>query len=433
MLRLTNVTCAALLGLMLAGLGGCPTDSGYIDYVGDPNSYDASSWWYGDPNYYDNFDDIYGDDFWDDASWDNLWWNEDPNDWFWDDPNDWLWDDPNDYWGWEDPNDYSGWDDPNDYWDAGGGTTGVQAMFDEVWENFDRHYSYFSRKGVDWDAIRDQYRPEFASDLSGAEFAEKLATMLAELRDRHLVVQKPDDTYVEVYSPDVKLNYTSTPRNRYAPSGYETLGDNVVWHGWLENNIGYIRIDTLSTGSFDNISDADIEALFAKYADAVGMILDIRPNNGGDERIAAKFAGHFTDTARVYGYTQTRNGPGHDDFGAQEPSTLQPAASNLFLKPTVCLIGARCMSSAEWLTLMMKVCPNVTLVGDTTRGSSGNPQGFSLSNGVKYTVSTWIAYTYDGALIEDNGIMPAIQIAPENSFDGEHDYVLEQAISQLTS
>ncbi|MBN2446435.1 MAG: S41 family peptidase [Phycisphaerae bacterium] len=424
MTRLTGVTITALIGLMLVGLGGCPTDSaytdGFIDDGGYYDGYDDSAWWTDDPNYEDDFDDLYGDDFWSDEDWDDdFWWDEDPNTWDWEDPNGLYWDDPNE----------AGTDDGTD---GGEDTVGVQTQFDEVWDNFDRYYSYFSYKSVDWNALRDKYRPDFAADLGSDAFAEKLAQMLAELRDRHIVVQKPDGTYVEVYSPDVTLNYTSTPRNRYAPGGYQTLGDNVVWHGWLENNIAYIRVDTLTTGAFSGISDADIEALFANYAGAAGMIIDIRPNNGGDERIAAKFAGHFTDTARVYGYTEKRNGAGHDECGARETSTLQPASGNLFLKPTVCLIGKRCMSSAEWFTLMMDVCPNVTLIGDTTRGSSGDPQGFSLSNGVNYTVSTWIAYTYTGAHIEDVGITPDIQIAAESSFDGEHDYVVEQAIAVLT-
>ena len=90
------------------------------------------------------------------------------------------------------------------------------------------------------------------------------------------------------------------------------------------------------------------------------------------------------------------------------------------------------MSSAEWFTLMMKVCPNVTLIGDTTRGSSGNPKGFKLPNDVSYTVPTWMAYTDQQEEFEDVGIEPDIQIEATSSFDGSHDYVIERAIAELT-
>lgn len=133
----------------------------------------------------------------------------------------------------------------------------------------------------------------------------------------------------------------------------------------------------------------------------------------------------------VYGYTQTRDGPGRDDFGALEAKVLQPAASNAFLKPAVCLIGARNISSAEWFTLMLDACPNVTLIGDTTRGSSGNPRTFTLSNGVQFGVPTWVAYTADMQLIEDRGIAPEIAIPAAASFDSEHDYVIERALEEL--
>ena len=54
------------------------------------------------------------------------------------------------------------------------------------------------------------------------------------------------------------------------------------------------------------------------------------------------------------------------------------------------------------------------------------------------TVSRWIAYQWDYFLeewvgIEDAGVAPDIYIAPEDSFDGEHDYVLEEALAQLAS
>lgn len=160
------------------------------------------------------------------------------------------------------------------------------------------------------------------------------------------------------------------------------------------------------------------------------MIFDIRPNNGGDETIAAKFASHFTHSTQTYGYTETRNGPDHDDFDARQEKQLTPSAGTRFLAHAACLIGPRCLSSAEWCTLMMRSCPNVLLIGETTRGGSGFPDTFGLSNGVNYKVSTWIAYTDEIIEIEDNGIEPHVAVSP--GFDANEDYVIAEAIQQLT-
>ncbi|HPF40630.1 MAG TPA: S41 family peptidase [Phycisphaerae bacterium] len=313
-------------------------------------------------------------------------------------------------------------------------TTGRQAIFDELWETFDQNYSYFDYKGIDWNDVRDRYRPDFSMNLTDTEFTDQIVEMLAELHDLHVEVMYPDGTWVGTDPQKVELNYTSVPRNRYTlnDAGYESLGGNVIRHAWFADAIAYIRIDTFSTSAFESISDQEIEDLFARYNGADAMIIDIRPNNGGNENIAMRIASHFTATNVIYGYTETRDGPDHSDFAPLETKTLAPSAQNRFDGPVACLIGQRCLSSAEWFTLMMRACPNVILIGDTTRGGSGFPREFSLDNGVRYTVPRWIAYTDELIGFEDIGIDPDDWIAAGESFDESHDYVVEEAIGLLS-
>lgn len=185
--------------------------------------------------------------------------------------------DPNSIFG---PGDFWGW--PFDDGDDDGAAVGAQGLFDEVWQTFDETYSHFALKGVDWDAWRTQHRPDFAEALDADAFAEKLALALRELNDLHVSVQKADGTYLEVATRAAAQNYTTAPRNRYATQAYATLGNSAVWHAWYANNIAYIRVDTLATDAFADISEAALEALFAAYASADGFIIDIRPNNGGN-------------------------------------------------------------------------------------------------------------------------------------------------------
>ena len=314
-------------------------------------------------------------------------------------------------------------------------TTSTPEMFEQAWSDFDQNYSYFNYKNIDWNAVKTQYTPDFQENLSSNDFANQLGEMLQVLHDWHVYVTAPDG---EVYgfNEDFTTNYPGTPRNRYATRGYQTLGDNVIWHGMIDENgenIAHIRVDTLSEDSFNQIDTNDIESLFQTYAGASGMIIDIRPNSGGNEENAAMISSHLISEGFTYGYTVERNGPNHSDFNDPEEHSLEPASGTIFTGPAVCLIGKRCMSSAEWFTLMMKRAPNVTLIGDTTRGASGFPKTFTLPNRVSYSICRWVAYTYEDKVIEDNGIAPDIAISAEESLDGEHDYVLERAIQFIES
>ncbi|MBN1490426.1 MAG: S41 family peptidase [Phycisphaerae bacterium] len=325
-------------------------------------------------------------------------------------------------------------------------TSETLALFDELWNTFDQEYSYFTYKGIDWNDVRSRYRSYFETDLSADAFAQQVGEMIQELHDWHVWVQAPGGDAIGC-DETVETNAPARLFMGYTESGaYETLGTNVIYHAWLTGNVAHIVIDTLSTSAFDSVSDADIEALFVTYQSADAMIIDIRDNSGGNENNAIKFASRFVNEPVDYGYVQTRNGPDHDDFDPLITKTLQPSTGTHYDGPVYGLIGQRCLSSAEWFTLMLRAA-GATLIGDKTRGGSGNPNTHELANGVQYGVSTWIAYgsAYgiwgylhtgddgdDLVEIEDNGIMPDIWLAPGTSVDESNDHVLEAALDDIS-
>ncbi len=231
---------------------------------------------------------------------------------------------------------------------------GSSTLFEQAWTDFDRNYSYFIHKKIDWNAIKAQYAPQFSDGMDGEQFATKLGEMLNLLHDWHVYVTTPSGQVIG-YNASYPQNFASTPRNRYALKGYQKLG-NAIWHGWLAGNIAYIRVDSLADGDMGGVGEGDIDGLFAAYQGAAGLILDIRPNNGGNENYAMMFASHCTAKPVTYGYSKTRQGPRHEDFAPMQPKTLIPASANVFTGPIVCLIGQRDMSSAEWFTLMLRAC-----------------------------------------------------------------------------
>ena len=80
----------------------------------------------------------------------------------------------------------------------------------------------------------------------------------------------------------------------------------------------------------------------------------------------------------------------------------------------------------------MRELPNVTVLGDTTGGSSGNPRDHPLGDGWNYSVSHWIEWTADRRIIEWNGIPPDVFVAwdPTAASNGR-DLVLEAALARL--
>jgi C-terminal processing protease CtpA/Prc len=108
-------------------------------------------------------------------------------------------------------------------------------------------------------------------------------------------------------------------------------------------------------------------------------------------------------------------------------ATLSRPPPQPFTRPVVCLIGPGCVSSGEGFALMMKAMDHVTLVGQPTRGASGNPHPVTLSNGVKVWFSRWVAMEPDGTPIEGRGIQPDVTV----EHMGEGDPTFDKAVEIL--
>lgn len=171
-----------------------------------------------------------------------------------------------------------------------------------------------------------------------------------------------------------------------------------------------------------------------KHADAPGFLVDLRGGaSGGSEPLAQLVASEFCDRPTVYAKHKYRRGKGHDDFGTVNERRLV-AGEQPYMGPVVCLIGNRCMSSGEALVLMMDALPNVTTVGDTTRGASGNPKPFALPGlDVAVRFSTWVDMQPDGAPFEGAGIEPDVKVVAPIEAYREADPTLDRALELLRS
>jgi Zn-dependent metalloprotease len=311
----------------------------------------------------------------------------------------------------------------------------TQDYWRQVWQDFQDYYSYFDYKQVDWNGMYARQAAAF-SGLTPDQFAVQLNEVLQSLHDWHVTVRKPDGAYLG-YNGAYERNYSTKFYNGYTGgAGYVNVNNaNVLWHAFVSNNIAYVVVDSFSNDRFGRISDADLDQVFATYANAAGMVIDFRSNSGGAEDNAKRIASRLIQNPALYGYVRYRVPKSSPyQFDNYLEKVLQPSTGVRFLKPVVGLLGQRCMSSAEWFTLMLRNAPNAILIGDHTRGASGNPltKGIPALN-IEYDISQWIAYTESKTPFEDKGIGPAVAIPPQTSFDDntERDYVLEKAIAYI--
>ena len=175
-----------------------------------------------------------------------------------------------------------------------------------------------------------------------------------------------------------------------------------------------------ATGPFDQMLES-----MHRFSSAPGYIVDLRSNSGGDENQAALLAGFFTAERTRYARNSVRR---RGRMTETEPRFVSATDSNAFTRPVVCLVGPGCVSSGEGFALMMKALDHVTLMGQPTRGASGNPRPAVLSNGLEVWFSRWVSMELDGTPIEGRGVVPDIEVEPTDA--GDHTF--DRAVNFLS-
>ncbi len=293
--------------------------------------------------------------------------------------------------------------------------------FEILAADMDRHYSHFELKQIDWKALCDRYRTRANAAKNAAEFVDVVSEMLAELKDGHVWIMH-QGRRIQKFQVGFDANYDFSVVDRKLKIK-KVIGDFALV-GRTEDGFGYVRIVKLFGIDQERIDQLinEIEALF----DAPGMIVDLRRNQGGAEPIAATIAGMFTNQEMVYATHKFRSGPSHDAYTVYPPRVLEPRKGKTYTHPIVCLTGPGAISSGEGFAMMMAALPHCTLMGQATRGSSGNPAPIKLPNGVDVYYSRWVSMLPDGTPIEDTGVPPDIEVEHVNGQDATFDAAVQR-------
>ncbi|MFP2996600.1 S41 family peptidase [Spongiivirga sp. MCCC 1A20706] len=308
--------------------------------------------------------------------------------------------------------------------------------FELLWHDFDEHYSLFNVRGFNWDSIYSVYRPRITESTSQNELWDVFVQMTSYLDDSHVFIFDPatenlvasgseNEAQIEAEtSPElVRNSYIQNPK----PIPNTPENEQFFYGVTLTENIGYLFLQGMD---FD-ASRMDI--VVHDLASTRGLIIDIRNNEGGSDRVAAEVAGRYTTERKLAYSVQEKNGPNHNDFANKKLFYTETLGTQNYTKPIVILTDQETVSAAEIFLIRMKTLDNVTQIGDVTAGdfSDVSTRRF-LPNGWQYQYSIFKVLLPNGSSLDGIGHIPDIYVRNTiEDLENGHDKVLERAIAYL--
>ncbi len=298
--------------------------------------------------------------------------------------------------------------------------------FDIMWETMQDKYVYFDYKRIDWDSMRQVYRPQVTPGMNKVALFELMEEMFNALRDGHVNLRSDFDiSFYDGFYKDFPENFDFQLLERNYLGNFKITG---FLRNTIIDSIGYIHYPSFQLP----ISEDDLDFVVERFKNLKGVIIDIRNNEGGNPENGYKLAKRIADQRRHIYTTKYKSGPGKDEFTTPDEAFMEPTtAYPRFTQPIVLLTNRKSYSASNFFTATLKAFPNVTIVGDQTGGGGGAPVGWELPNGWHFNFSTSISYLPGGFFIED-GIPPDIRVdMAENDKMAGKDSILETALGLL--
>ncbi|MBT8412308.1 MAG: S41 family peptidase [Octadecabacter sp.] len=301
----------------------------------------------------------------------------------------------------------------------------AQQIFDVFHAAMDAHYPFFDLYGIDW--------AERATTVGTAPDAlwQAMTAALAGLNDPHTYIYNGSRFYSAASGPEWHDNvraYTDVIRNR----GLTAIPDTGIEYARLPGGIGYVFLRHTDTnpGLLTAPEDIAISA-FEQVSDALqgtnAVIIDNRLNPGGSDTVALAFARFFTAAPQLAFTKQTRTLGG---YTAPFEASVQPLGS--LTQPVYLLNSSFTASAAEVLTLALKDQPQVTVLGEPTRGAFSDIMDLRLPNGWVLGLSHQEYFGADGVQYEGTGIAPDEATPfPWTAFDQGQDPQLDRLLARL--
>lgn len=283
-----------------------------------------------------------------------------------------------------------------------------EGNFEQLWKIIDEKYCFFEYKGIDWNAVHDEYAAKIKPNMSSENLFEVLSKMLFVLKDGHVNLSSAHNTsYYDEWYQNYPWNYNAEIVSQYylgrASTDYRTAAG--LKYKILDDNIGYVRYESFQNG----VGDGNLDEVLLYLAPCNGLIIDVRDNKGGNLTNSTRIAARFTNEKVLTGYIRHKTGKGHNDFSDPIAIYVEPSKGVRWQKKVVVLTNRRCYSATNDFVNNMKDLPNVTLLGDKTGGGSGLPFSSELPNG--WTIRFSASPIFDRNMQQiEFGIEPDVKI-----------------------
>ncbi|MEU1103593.1 S41 family peptidase [Streptomyces tibetensis] len=331
-----------------------------------------------------------------------------------------------------------------------------RTAFDVFWHSFAENYPFFAAKGVDWQDVRDRYRPKVHQDTTREELFGIFSHMVRPLYDAHVAVRDGDQVFAQVRpgteppSPelDARVKKFITERDLRNAPYREDFANGRITYADLPGRAtgqGYLRISGFSGYAAD---DAPYSVHFAELDKALdtilttertqrlkGLIIDLRINGGGSDALGIHIAERLTDTPYVAYAKRARNHP--TDPGRHtrpEPIRVVPADGPRYTGPIAVLTSGTTVSAGETFTQALIDRPGGTVrVGQPTQGVFSDVMQRNLPNGMTAILPNEEFLNRSGRTYDGTGIPPHLTepVFTKEEFDKKRDSAFDRAVSVL--
>ncbi len=315
-------------------------------------------------------------------------------------------------------------------------------VFEILWHTFNDYYAFFNERGVDWKQRYTDFQARFTDTMDEPALWEALTELLSVIKDGHINLVSS----TQAFSADEQAAFITILEDAFAAqSQYTDLSafmqaqfgryfatlttryldlDSSVQHasgvvrwGTINNDIGYLSL--LGMAGLTSNADASgttemlamqsiMDQVMTDLSDTRAMIIDIRFNSGGYDAVAMAVANRFTDRRRL---AMTKTARSYQGETAAKALYLEPEEDDVYLKPVVVIAGPDSVSAAEIFLLAMRALPQVTLIGETSRGIFSDMLGKALPNGWIFTLSNEVYRDHLGVGHEAVGTPPEVPVS----------------------
>jgi Peptidase family S41/Tricorn protease C1 domain len=318
--------------------------------------------------------------------------------------------------------------------------------FDVFWATFAENYNSFGRKNIDWNAVRDQYRPKVSSDTEDDDLFAVLRAMIKPLGDVHTTISADGKEFdgLRPGTPDlsdkgVRKAVDDHLREDLGVSQIQSFANKAISYADLPGGRGYLRIDGFEGYNDEDSSFTGSKATLAQVLDQVftqqrvstlkGLVIDVRNNSGGDDALGLQVAGRLTNTPYTAFTKQPRNDPKDQSKHARlQTVTVTPATGPRYTGPIRVLTSSLTISAGEtFVEALMGRTPAPSRLGASTQGVFADDMTRKLPNGWTFTLGNEDYYAPDGHNYEGVGIPPTVPIPVFSPDDLEqhHDAALD--------